>query len=106
MINGPKPNDIDNWVCVMERSTEYEVEFARNYLANMDIPSNILSKRDSAYSLTVGEMALVYLYVPQEYEEEAREALARLDVPGDIEIDEDYEDYKDEEDTDEDEGES
>jgi len=59
----------------MERSTELEVEMAKNYLSNLQIPSNILSKRDSAYSLTVGEMAIVYLYVPDEYEEEAREAL-------------------------------
>ncbi len=75
MFSGPKPNNIDNWVCIMERSTELEVEMAKNYLSNLQIPSNILSKRDSAYSLNVGEMALVYLYVPLEYEDEAREAL-------------------------------
>lgn len=75
MFRGPKPNNIDNWVCVMERSTELEIEMAKNYLSNLQIPSNILSKRDSAYSLNVGEMALVYLYVPDEYEDEARSAL-------------------------------
>ena len=81
MFNSPKPSDINNWVCVMERGTEYEVELARGYLSNLEIPSNILSKRDSAYSLNVGEMALVYLYVPKEYEEEARKALAEWDNP-------------------------
>lgn len=65
----------------MERGTEYEVELARGYLSNLGIPSNILSKRDSAYSLNVGETALVYLYVPKEYEEEAREALGEWDRP-------------------------
>ena len=75
MFKGPDPNKIENWTCVMERSTELEVEMAKNYLSNLQIPSNILSKRDSAYSLNVGEMALVYLYVPDEYEEEAREAI-------------------------------
>lgn len=75
MFNGPKPNKINNWVCVMERNTEFEVEMAKSYLSNLQIPSNVLSKRDSAYSLTVGEMALVYLYVPEEFEEEARQAL-------------------------------
>ncbi|MFH5831793.1 putative signal transducing protein [Halalkalibaculum sp. DA3122] len=79
MFDGPKPSDINNWVCILERSTEYEVELVKGYLSNRNIPSNILSKRDSAYSLTVGETALVYLYVPQEYEEEAREALEELD---------------------------
>lgn len=81
MYKGPKPNKINNWVCIMERSTEFEVEMARNYLSNLQIPSNILSKRDSAYSLNVGEMALVYLYVPEEYEEEARRALEEWESP-------------------------
>lgn len=82
MFNDPKPNDIDNWVCVLEGSTDYEIEFAQNYLSNLEIPSNILSKRDTAYSLNVGEMALVYLYVPNEYEEEARNALEEIELPG------------------------
>lgn len=79
MFDGPKPSDINNWVCVLERSTEYEVQQVKGYLANRNIPSNILSKRDSAFSLNVGETALVYLYVPKEYEQEARQALAELD---------------------------
>lgn len=82
MFEGPKPEDIDNWVCVMEGNTDHAVRMAQNYLSNLDIPSNILSKRDSAYSLNVGEMALVYLYVPKEHEEEARAALAELELPG------------------------
>lgn len=81
MYQGSQPNDIENWSCVMERGTEYEVEMAKNYLADQDIPSNILSKRDSSISVNVGEMALVYLYVPNEYEEQAREALAEFELP-------------------------
>lgn len=77
--SGPNASDIENWVCVKEGSVEYEVEMAKNYLSNLQIPSNILSKRDSAYSLNVGEMSLIYLYVPNEYEEEAREALQEWD---------------------------
>ncbi len=77
--DSPKPNDIDNWVCVLEASTDLEVEMAKNYLSNLKIPSNILSKRDSAYSLNVGEMAMVYLYVPVEYEKKARKALKELE---------------------------
>lgn len=88
MFTGSEPNEIENWACVMERGTEYEVEIAKNYLAELDIPSNILSKRDSAISVNVGEMALVYLYVPKEYEEEAREALEELDFPEDVDSEE------------------
>ncbi|MFW6157425.1 MAG: hypothetical protein ACOC4S_01150 [Balneolaceae bacterium] len=83
MFDGPKPNDIENWVCVLERSTEYEIELARGYLSSENIPSNILSKRDSAYSLNVGETALVYLYVPKEFEKKARKALAKWDASQD-----------------------
>lgn len=79
MFEGPKPSDIKNWVCILERNTEYEVQLVKGYLSNLNIPSNILSKRDSAYSLTVGETALVYLYVPKEYEQEARQALDELE---------------------------
>lgn len=80
MFKGSKPNKIDNWVCVYERGTEYEVELAKNYLASLKIPSNILSKRDSSYSLNIGEMSMVYLYVPKEFEKKARKALAELEV--------------------------
>lgn len=79
IFKDPTPDDIDNWACVLEGSTNLEIEMAKNYLNNLEIPSNILSKRDSAYSLNVGEMAMVYLYVPLEYEQEAREALAKLE---------------------------
>ena len=89
LFDHPKPNEIDNWVCIFESSTDYEVELARNYLANLNIPSNILSKKDSAYSLGVGEMALIYLYVPAEFEKGARKALSEFN---DIDVDEDPED--------------
>lgn len=78
-FNDPKPSDIENWVCVLEGSTDLEIEMVKGYLSNLNIPSNILSKRDSAYSLNVGEMAMVYLYVPQEFEKKARKALRNLE---------------------------
>lgn len=78
-FDDPKPSDIENWVCVLEGSTDLEIEMVKGYLSNLNIPSNILSKRDSAYSLNVGEMAMVYLYVPQEFEKKARKALRDLE---------------------------
>lgn len=83
MLKGSEPNDIDNWVCVMEGGTEYEVEIAKNYLSDQDIPASILSKRDSSFSVNYGEMGMVYLYVPKDYEEEAREALNEFEIPDD-----------------------
>jgi hypothetical protein len=78
MLKGSEPNKIKNWVCVLERGTEYEVELAKSYLSSLKIPSNILSKRDSSYSLNIGEMSMVYLYVPVEFEKKARKALQEL----------------------------
>lgn len=79
MFKDSKPNKFDNWVCILERGTEYEVQLAKNYLSSLKIPSNVLSKRDSSYSLNIGEMSMVYLYVPREFEKEARKALRDLD---------------------------
>jgi hypothetical protein len=83
MFQDSEPDDIENWVCVMEGGTEYEVEIAKNYLTEQNIPSNILSKRDSSFSVNYGEMGMVYLYVPDEYEEKAREALEEFEIPDD-----------------------
>jgi hypothetical protein len=78
MFNSSKPNRVDNWVCILERGTEYEIELAKSYLASLKIPSNILSKRDSSYSLNFGAMSKVYLYVPKEFEKKARKAMDDL----------------------------
>ncbi|TVQ01934.1 MAG: hypothetical protein EA359_12885 [Balneolaceae bacterium] len=88
MLRGSEPNRINNWVCVLERGTEYEVELAKSYLASLKIPSNILSKRDSSYSLNIGEMSMVYLYVPEEFVKKARKALRALEEE---EVDDDIE---------------
>lgn len=78
MLRGSRPTKFENWVCVMERGTEYEIRLTHNYLTHLEIPSNILSKRDSSYSLNHGEMSMVYLYVPKEYEREARSAITEF----------------------------
>lgn len=78
MFDPPKPQQFDGWVCVLERGTELEIHLEANYLKNEGIPVHIHSKRDSAYSLTIGEMSSVYLYVPEEFEEKARELLDSL----------------------------
>jgi hypothetical protein len=75
MIKGSEPNKFENWVCILERGTEYEVQLVKNYLENEDIPSAILSKKDSSLTMTIGEMSMVYLYVPTEFEKQAKKAI-------------------------------
>lgn len=88
MFNSPDPNNIENWTCVKQAGTEYEIEMAKNYLTDQDIPANKLSKRDTAYSLNVGDMAMVYLYVPDEYAEQARRALEESGIEGEFDNEE------------------
>ena len=78
MFKGSEPNKIKNWVCLLERGTEYEVQLIKSYLDSLQIPSNILSKRDSSFTQNFGELSMVYLYVPKEFEKSARKALAEL----------------------------
>lgn len=75
MLKGSKPNQFDNWVCLVERGTDYEVELIKGYLDHLKIPSNILSKRDSSFTQNFGELSMVYLYVPKEFEKKARKVL-------------------------------
>ena len=78
MFTNPKPNAIKDWTCILESTQEFEVNLAHNFLKDQDVPSQILSKRDTAYSLVVGEMALMYLYVPNEYAEQAIDLLESI----------------------------
>lgn len=79
MFKDSEPKDINNWVCVLEQNTKLEIEQAKNYLSNLEIPSNILTKQDSSFSLNIGDMARAFLYVPKEFEEKARKALLDLE---------------------------
>ncbi len=78
MLKGSEPNKINNWICLLERGTEYEVQLIKSYLDNLEIPSNVLSKRDSSFTQNFGELSMVYLYVPKEFEKSARKALDEL----------------------------
>lgn len=75
MFKELRPDDINGWVCVYETGTEYDAEMVKSYFADQNIHSQILSKRDSAYNLNVGQMSMVYVYVPGDLEEQALKAL-------------------------------
>lgn len=75
MFSTPKPNEIEGWVCVYTTNTEYDAQLAKNYLGSREIESRILSKRDSAFDINVGDMALVYVYVPKNFADEAEKAM-------------------------------
>jgi hypothetical protein len=72
------PPDLYNWVCVYETSVDFDAEFVRGLLADADIPANILSKKDSAYSTNVGHLSLIYVYVPESHRDEALSVMDSL----------------------------
>jgi hypothetical protein len=75
MFNKLNPDEIKDWTCVYETGTEYDAEMVKNYFADQGVTSEILSKRDSSYNLNIGQMSMVYVYVPQDQEEAAQKAL-------------------------------
>jgi len=54
-----------------------------NFLRSRGVPVHVFSKRDTAYSLTIGEMSSVYVYVPDEFEKKALNLLRELEDPRD-----------------------
>jgi hypothetical protein len=79
LLNDPKPDNIRDWVCVFETAVEFEAELVRSFLADAEIPVQILSKKDTTYTTNIGHLSLIYVYVPQQHEQEAREAMASID---------------------------
>lgn len=75
MFNSPKPDTIEGWTCIYETSTEYESQLIKSYLNSRDIDCRILSKHDSAFDLNVGDMSVIFLYVPEEMKKQAEEAI-------------------------------
>lgn len=73
--SSPRPDSIKGWVCIYETSMDYDANLAKNFLEDCGYDCQILSKRDSAYNLNVGDMAVIFLYVRAEDEAEAIEAI-------------------------------
>jgi hypothetical protein len=82
MINKrTSPDHIENWECVYETGTPYEAEMVKNSLQNMEIPCQIQSKRDSSFNVNFGDLALIYVYVPSEFADQAREMIDEFEPP-------------------------
>ncbi len=63
------------WVLVYTTDRIMDAEMYRAYLESASIPVNILSQVDSAYSLSVGDLAVVKIYVLSPFAVEAKEII-------------------------------
>ena len=54
----------EDWVSVFRTGTDYEADLVRDRLDDSGIPAVVLTQRDHAFNLTVGDLAAVHVMVP------------------------------------------
>ena len=69
------PDNIENWKCIYETSLEGEAQLVQAYLRDQGLECQILSKKDSAYSVNFGDLSTIFLYVPDKDQKAALKAL-------------------------------
>lgn len=65
----------EDWVSVFETGTDYEADIVRDRLDDAGFAAVVLTQRDHAFNLNVGDLAAVHVMVPPDQVEEAREVL-------------------------------
>ena len=65
----------ENWVVVFKTSTDYEGDIVRDRLDDAGVSAVVLTQRDHAFNLTVGDLAPVNVLVPPDQVDEARAVL-------------------------------
>lgn len=76
----------DDWVTIFTSGTDYESDLVRDRLDDSGIPAVVLTQRDHAFNLNVGDLASVRVMVPPDRVEEARSL-----IEGDLITDEELE---------------
>jgi hypothetical protein len=66
----------EDWISVFRTNTDYEGDLVRDRLDDSGIPAVVLTQRDHAFNLTVGDLASVHVMVPPA---RADDAVALLD---------------------------
>ncbi len=71
-----KDSTLSGWVAVFTTGTDYEADLVRDRLDDSGLSAVVLTRRDHAFNLNVGELANVCVLVPPDQVEEARSILA------------------------------
>lgn len=77
----------EDWVVVFESGTDYEGDLVRDRLDDAGIPAVVLTQRDHAFNLTVGDLSQVKVLVPPEHAETVATIL-ESEPPTDEELEE------------------
>ena len=70
-----KEQSIDGWVVVFQSGTDYEANIVRDRLDDAGITAVVLTHRDHAFNLTIGDMAMVRVMVSPHEKEAAMAVL-------------------------------
>ena len=65
----------EEWVSVFRTGTDYEADLVRDRLDDSGIPAVVLTQRDHAFNLNVGDLASVHVMVPPDRADDAVELL-------------------------------
>ena len=69
------PRTYQDWIAVFTTSTDYEADLVRDRLDDAGVAAVVLTQRDHAFNLNVGDMAAVLVMVQPENVEAARAVL-------------------------------
>ncbi len=70
-----KPDKVDDWTCVYETSIESEARLVQAFLKDQGLTCEVLSKKDSAYTVNFGDLSSLFVYVPADQADDAQSAL-------------------------------
>ncbi len=85
--SGRAARTYEGWVSIFECSTDFEADLVRDRLDEEGLGAVVLTQRDHAFNLNVGDLAPVHVMVRPEEEEQAREILAQAPL-SDAELEE------------------
>ena len=74
--SGRAARTYEGWVSVFECSTDFEADLVRDKLDEAGVAAVVLTQRDHAFNLNVGDLSPVHVMVRPEEEAEARALLA------------------------------
>lgn len=77
----------ESWVSVFETGTDFEADIVRDRLDDGGIPAVVLTQRDHAFNLNVGDLSTVRVMVPPDRAQDAEELLGGEPL-SDVELDE------------------
>lgn len=70
----------EDWVSIFRTGTDYEADLVRDRLDDSGVPAVVLTQRDHAFNLNVGDLASVHVMVPPDRADDAVKLLEqRLD---------------------------